>query len=200
MPTPRPAYGDRAAKLRDHGQLPSGARDLARMLEPGSTRQRLERTLNAAYAEGVLSQNTFVHRLEQLSAGPLVDPARLVGDLSARKQRRFPATVGEHIRALGRRFLLPPGLAPNGSPVLLALDWEGDHGELLIGRNPNCDIVLPGPAVSRQHARLSFRDGSWILQDLDSTNGTVVNGALVGHCKLQPGDRVIIGDEQLIVD
>lgn len=166
------------------------------MLEPGSTRQRLERTLNAAYAEGVLSQNTLVHRLEQLFGGPLVDPARLVGDLSARKQRRFPASVGEHIRKL----LLPHGFITNGSAVLLALDWNGGLDELVIGRNPVCDIVLPGPAVSRRHARLSFRDGNWILQDLDSTNGTVVNGAPVGRCKLQPGDRVVIGDEQLIVD
>jgi hypothetical protein len=170
------------------------------MLEPGSTRQRLERTLNAAYAEGVLSQNTLVHRLEQLFGGPLVDPARLVGDLSARKQRRFPASVGEQIRAMGRKLLLPHSFTTNGSPVLLALDWNGGHDELVIGRNPVCDIVLPGPAVSRRHARLSFRDGNWILQDLDSTNGTVVNGALVGRCKLQPGDRVSIGDEQLIVD
>jgi FHA domain len=170
------------------------------VLEPGSTRQRLERKLNAAYAEGVLSQNTLVHRLEQLFGGPLVDPARLVGDLKARKNRRFPASVGEQIRAVGRKILLPPGLSTNGSPVLLALDWNGGPDELVIGRNPVCDIVLPGPAVSRRHARLTFRDGTWILQDLDSTNGTVVNGALVGRCKLEPGDRVIIGDEQLIVD
>jgi pSer/pThr/pTyr-binding forkhead associated (FHA) protein len=83
---------------------------------------------------------------------------------------------------------------------VLALDWNGGHDELVIGRNPVCDIVLPGPGVSRRHARLSFRDGSWILQDLESTNGTVVNGAQVGRCKIQPGDRLIIGDEQLIVD
>jgi FHA domain len=170
------------------------------MLEPGSTRQRLERRLNAAYAEGVLSQNTLVHRLDELFAGLLVDPARLVGDLSARKQRRFPASVADTIRAVGRKLLVPPRLAPNGTEVLLALHWDGSHDELLIGRNPTCDIVLPGPAVSRQHARLTFRDGTWILQDLDSTNGTVVNGAAVGRCKLEPGDRVVIGDEQLLVD
>jgi pSer/pThr/pTyr-binding forkhead associated (FHA) protein len=108
--------------------------------------------------------------------------------------------LAEQIRAVGRKLLLPHGLATYGSPVLLALDWNGAHDELVIGRNPVCDIVLSGPAVSRQHARLNFRDGIWILQDLDSTNGTVVNGALVGRCKLQPGDRVIIGAEQLIVD
>lgn len=164
------------------------------MLAPGSMRQRLERALTAAYAEGVLSQNTLVHRLDLLFAGPLVDPARLVGDLSTRRHRRFLASVMERARAVGRK------LAPTGTQVLLALDWDGGHEELMIGRNPTCDIVLPGPAVSRQHARLSFRDGTWILQDLHSTNGTLVNGAPVGRCKLQPGDRVMIADEQLLVD
>lgn len=175
-------------------------RDTCDMLPPGTIRQRLERTLNAAYAEGALSQNTLVHRLELLCDGPLVDPARLVGDLSARKRRHSLAAAIEQIRDMGRRLLLPRGLTSNGSPVLLALDWDGGDDELLIGRNPNCDIVLSGPAVSRQHARLIFRDGGWILQDLDSTNGTLVNGALVRQCTLEPGDRVVIGDKQLVVD
>ena len=170
------------------------------MLPPGSIRQRLERTLNAAYAEGTLSQNTLVHRLELLCDGPLVDPARLVGDLSARRQRRSLTPAMQQVRELGRRLLLPRGLAANGPPVLLALDWDGGDEELLIGRNPDCDVVLSAPAVSRQHARLTFREGSWILHDLDSTNGTLVNGAPVRQCKLEPGDRVVIGDRQLVVD
>lgn len=161
---------------------------------PGSMRQRLESALTAAYAEGVLSQNTLVHRLDVLFAGPLVDPARLVGDLSTRRHRSFLASVVERARAAGRK------LAATGTPVLLVLDWDGGHEELMIGRNPNCDVVLSGPGVSRHHARLSFRDGVWILQDLDSTNGTLVNGAPVGRCKLQPGDRVMIADAQLLVD
>jgi len=59
------------------------------MLPPGSSRERLERALNTAYAEGVLSENTLVHRLDLLFHGPLVDPARLVGDLPARKKQRL---------------------------------------------------------------------------------------------------------------
>lgn len=164
------------------------------MLRAGSMRQRLERTLNAAYAEGVLSQNTLVHRLDQLFTGPLVDLVRLVGDLSTRRHRRFLASVMDRVRVLGER------LAPTGTPVLLALDWDGGHEELVIGRNPTCDIVLSGPAVSRHHALLTFRDGTWVLQDLASTNGTLVNGTPVGRCRLQPGDRVAIADEQLLVD
>ena len=41
------------------------------------------------------------------------------------------------------------------------------------GRDPSCDIVLHRPAVSRRHARLTFRDGARILDDLGSTIGTV---------------------------
>jgi len=86
-------------------------------------------------------------------------------------------------------------------PILLALDWNGGQEELVIGRHPGCDVVLPGQAVSRRHARLRFRDGTWILEDLESTNGTVVNGAsLVGRYRLEPGDRLVIGDERLLVD
>ena len=169
------------------------------MLSPGSSRQRLERTLNAAYAEGVLSQNTLVHRLDLLFRGPLVDPARLVGDLPARKERRLLPLLGR-VRETARAVWLQRA-ATKRSPVLLALDWEGGQQELVIGRHPECDVVLGGPAVSRRHARLRFRDGIWILEDLDSTNGTAVNGRpLVGRYRLEPGDRVGIGDEELLVD
>lgn len=173
---------------------------------PGSSRQRLAHTLKAAYAEGVLSENTLVHRLDLLFDSPLVDPAGLVGDLQARRRRRPLSGAVERTKATGRRFWEAYGIGGlheigrYSSPALLALDWEGGHEELVIGRNPTCDIVLAHPAVSRIHARLSFRGGSWILQDLGSTNGTLVNGSQVGRCKLRPGDRVVIGDEQLLVD
>jgi NAD(P)-dependent dehydrogenase (short-subunit alcohol dehydrogenase family) len=49
-------------------------------------------------------------------------------------------------------------------------------------------------------AALPFRDGSWIIQDLGSTNGTIVNGEHVGRCQLQPGDRLQLGDLLLDID
>lgn len=171
------------------------------MLSPGSSRQRLERALNAAYAEGVLSENTLVHRLDLLFRGPLVDPARLVGDLPERKKQRLLPPLLGRMREAARAVWMQRAAMRHPSPVLLALDWEGGQEQLVIGRHPSCDVVLAGPAVSRRHARLRFRDGIWILEDLDSTNGTLVNGApLIGRCRLEPGDRVGIGDEQLLVD
>jgi pSer/pThr/pTyr-binding forkhead associated (FHA) protein len=83
---------------------------------------------------------------------------------------------------------------------LLALDWSGAHNEMLIGRHRSCDVVLSDLSVSRRHARLFFRDGRWILQDLHSTNGTQVNGSRVGRCELRPGDDITIGDEHLSID
>jgi len=52
---------------------------------------------------------------------------------------------------------------------------------ITIGRDPDCDLVLPeeDTSISRQHARITLVDGQFILEDLDSANGTFVNGQQV---------------------
>lgn len=94
--------------------------------------------------------------------------------------------------------------ALSGEPVppprmLLVLDWGGERDELLIGRHPSCDVVLSALDVSRRHAKLTFGDGNWTLQDLDSKNGTVVNGVSVRRCRLRLGDHLDIGKHHLII-
>jgi FHA domain len=153
--------------------------------------------LRTAYADGLMSESTFSHRLEALLSHPLVDPGRLVGDLSARSRTRRWSTG---VVALGRRAAAWLSGRPIEPPVLLGLDWDGASEPLVIGREPDCDVVLPNATVSRRHARLDFRDGRWILCDLASTNGTMVNRAPVGRCELRPGDRVLIGGHELLVD
>jgi FHA domain len=151
------------------------------VLGPGPRRHRLARTLNAAYAEGLLSEHTLAHRLDVLFASTVIDPVRLVGDLTRRVPRR------------SRRRRRDNG-------ILLALDWSGTREELLIGRHPSCDVVMTDDTVSRRHARLTFRDGAWIVRDLDSTNGTRVNGKHVGRCRLQLGDQLALGNQLLRID
>jgi len=75
----------------------------------------------------------------------------------------------------------------------------------LIGRAPDNDWVLPDPDryVSSHHAKISFRAGSWLLEDT-STNGTFVNErdaplSVTGPYKLKDGDRLRFGDYDVIV-
>jgi hypothetical protein len=167
------------------------------MLAPGASRDRLERALNAAYGDGLLSQSTFMYRIDLLLGDRLVDPAMLIGDLTVRDRRRGVRSRFALAVDFARRRLRGAAVA---EPSLLALDWSGAQEELLLGRHTDCDIVLEDPTVSRRHARLRFRDGAWVLQDLESRNGTTVNAVPVVRCRLHPGDHLTLGDLQLRVD
>jgi len=70
-----------------------------------------------------------------------------------------------------------------------------------IGRADYCDLVIPDDSVSSQHAKLTRREGVWILTDLGSTNGTLVDGERVqGDIPIAPGAFVRFGDVQLVFD
>lgn len=63
-----------------------------------------------------------------------------------------------------------------------------------LGRSRECDVVLDDPNVSRTHAELRPRGGSWVLTDLGSTNGSSVNGRRVdGPTVVKPGDEIELG-------
>jgi hypothetical protein len=63
-----------------------------------------------------------------------------------------------------------------------------------IGRSRQCDIVLSDPNVSRQHAEVRPRGGSWVISDLGSTNGSRLNGRRIsGGEVIRPGDEVELG-------
>ena len=170
------------------------------MLGPGASRKRIARALNAAYADGLLSQDTFSHRVDQLLAGGVIDPARFISDLSFRRGIDWRARLFAAVTAVGESLGLVPIRSAPIDEVLLALDWTGTRNELLVGRHHACDFVLSDCSVSRQHARLVFRDGTWVLQDLESTNGTIVNGVRVGRCALRPGDHLVLGAAHLRID
>ena len=68
----------------------------------------------------------------------------------------------------------------------------------LIGRESNCDIVIPDINASRTHAELRFEQpGVWVLTDLGSTNGTLVNGRQITSQVLQGGERIVMGTTNL---
>jgi hypothetical protein len=71
---------------------------------------------------------------------------------------------------------------------------------MTIGRAPECELTLRDTRVSRRHARLTARDGVIVLTDLGSTNGTRVNGHRITEMVLGAGDRVQVGDTNLVVE
>jgi hypothetical protein len=63
-----------------------------------------------------------------------------------------------------------------------------------LGRSRKCDIVVDDPNVSREHAEIRPRGGSWVLRDLGSTNGSSINGRRTDGAEvLKPGDEIELG-------
>lgn len=84
-------------------------------------------------------------------------------------------------------------------PVLIAQSGllEGQRwlikDQLVVGREPTCNVVIPDRQVSRQHARFSFTIQGVVLEDLQSKNGTYLNGKPIqSPIKLKEGDEIVI--------
>lgn len=95
----------------------------------------------------------------------------------------------------------PPDTGPRDALFLLGSQpprhWVLAGQRLVVGRLANCDIALNDQNASRQHAELVKRDDGWWIVDLDSTNGTFVNGNLVKERRVTTGDRLQIGSTRL---
>src|SRR5438046_1046998 len=71
----------------------------------------------------------------------------------------------------------------------------------VIGRGRGNTVRIPSAEVSRRHCRLRIKDGLVTVEDLNSVNGTFVNGALVeGKQTAGPGDRLEVGPVTFVVE
>jgi pSer/pThr/pTyr-binding forkhead associated (FHA) protein len=71
--------------------------------------------------------------------------------------------------------------------------------KVTVGREGHNDVVIPDGRCSRDHCVFRKIDGSWYVCDLGSSNGTFVNGNLIGQKqKLRPGDRIKIASQKLL--
>ena len=68
-----------------------------------------------------------------------------------------------------------------------------EPGKTIIGRREECDLRIPLPEVSRQHAMIIVADGTVTVRDLGSANGTYVNNKRIDEEDLSPGDHIVIG-------
>jgi adenylate cyclase len=68
--------------------------------------------------------------------------------------------------------------------------------ETLLGRSPACDVCLRFPTVSGKHCKLTWRDGYWFVTDLNSSNGTSVNGVRCRRKCLPPGSVLALAQHR----
>jgi hypothetical protein len=77
-------------------------------------------------------------------------------------------------------------------------DFRLDRQRITIGRRADNDLCLPYPAVSSEHAVIVTILSDSFLEDLESTNGTLVNGRPITKCLLRDRDRIDIGQQELV--
>ena len=82
--------------------------------------------------------------------------------------------------------------------IFLDGNLKGQHfdigGRVLVGRETSCHIVVDDPSVSATHSAIDFEEGRPFVRDLDSMNGTTVNGTTVRKALLSHGDTVRFAD------
>src|SRR5439155_23854819 len=94
----------------------------------------------------------------------------------------------------------PEELGVEAEVVTLTIDGtrhEIDKRRVVIGRSKDCDIQVRDPNVSRQHAEVRQEGTAYWIVDLESTNGTEVNGRRLKRAKLEHGDRITVGSSEL---
>ena len=77
---------------------------------------------------------------------------------------------------------------------------RADGERAVIGRSRECDVQIADPNVSRQHAELRREGGGYVIVDLGSTNGIEVNGRRVKRATLDAGDRISLGQTELVFE
>jgi len=122
--------------------------------------------------------------------------------------RKRPGDRYGTAQALGedlRRFRAGPAAKAGPStkraavPSLLLVAETGKKvrlfpGTTVLGRGSDCDIVLRAADISKRHCQITLQPGQASIEDLDSANGTYVNGEPIERCELRDGDRVSIAE------
>jgi type II secretory pathway predicted ATPase ExeA len=131
---------------------------------------------------------------DEEGAGPISEDLVKKADKLLRQSRKTPLSSAKSKpkRVNGARFPVGKLIARMNGVVVQEQALNG--GNILIGRDPRCDIPVTSSIVSRRHALVvNSSDGAGLV-DLDSKNGTFVDGCRIQRHLLQSGDLIAIGD------
>jgi hypothetical protein len=138
-----------------------------------------------------------------------VDP--VVGSTRQRPANGKPAHAARDMAASGTTAGVTAIITPEDADRL-GLAWqtivlrsgnrerEFTQGRVIVGRARDADFRVDDPNVSRRHAAIFWSNGSVMIEDLGSTNGTMVNGYPVSNTVLSSGDVVVMGDCRITVE
>ena len=121
------------------------------------------------------------------ASGPKPRPTSAPHTIKAGEHPNLRDEVLQRIKAPHRPVLVVLNGAEMGKRVVL-------ERSVLIGRDPSCDLPLTDTMISWHHARVEDRGDSWTLFDLDSTNGTTVNGERAAEFNLEQNDRILFAN------
>jgi serine/threonine protein kinase len=185
------------------GSLPFNSRSLPKLIDavyrgdkisPRSLRPQIDADMEAIVLRAMQpnqnnrfeSARTFYDALEEYSARPaFLAEARAIAAVA---QPRPAAAAADAVASAPRQHWQLVNLKSEGHEAHVI-----DGVSVMVGRDRTCSIVLTHPAVSRRHARLTISGNSYMLEDLQSANGTYVNNTRVDKARLKPGDVVRFG-------
>jgi pSer/pThr/pTyr-binding forkhead associated (FHA) protein len=99
----------------------------------------------------------------------------------------------------GKNDVAAPAAPPGPTSLVVYADGAKPRtvklsASMVVGRSPDCELLIDDTYASQQHARLFGKGGAWYVEDLGSTNGTYVNDQkLASPAMIQPGDRIRVG-------
>jgi hypothetical protein len=123
--------------------------------------------------------------------------------LKAWEVRSDASYQSEHLEETQRFQQVVPAnvpTPPQGAFLIIDGDWHFALTQpvINIGRKDENQLVIDNLRISRTHAQLRVRDGRYILLDVGSKAGTIVNGQRIKQHILRPGDVITIGDVELV--
>jgi Nif-specific regulatory protein len=87
--------------------------------------------------------------------------------------------------------------APDGSAKTIRLKTFSHSKPVTIGRSEEADVMIDDPNCSRVHVAIRYWDDLFVIRDMNSRNGTLVNGQKIIVAPLNPGDIIRIGNTDL---
>lgn len=133
---------------------------------------------------GVMRRDLFGTRV--VARKPAGGGRRARAEAPAQERRQEPSRQAPRPTAPTRLVVVEGSL--RGTTLNLG------QAPVLVGRSPECTLVLTDDFASGRHARLVPVEGGWAVEDLGSTNGTVLDGAPLGQLTaVQAGSRLTIG-------